>query len=127
MIGVGLGLSICKKLCEAMSGSISFKTTYGQGTSFTFCIKDAKNANTPPIDSSGENVNCPAKEEKISATNDSSIKLKLTPKKGCVLVVDDEMVCGHIVKSYCNTLGVSAEVVLFFLLISIGIFWYSSY
>ena len=37
--GVGLGLTICKKLAEAMGGNIRVESRYGQGSSFTFVIK----------------------------------------------------------------------------------------
>lgn len=109
-----------------MSGSISFNSTYGQGTIFTFCIKDSKICNFPLRESSMESLNFPTKEDKISPIPDSFINLKLTPIKNCVLVVDDEMICGHIVKSYCKSLGIVAEVVLFFLVIFVGIFRDSS-
>lgn len=36
--GSGLGLSICKLLVEAMKGTISFSSTFGQGTTFTVTI-----------------------------------------------------------------------------------------
>lgn len=36
--GSGLGLSICKKLIEQMDGSISVKSHYQKGTSFTFQV-----------------------------------------------------------------------------------------
>jgi len=33
--GIGLGLSVCKRIVEAHKGYISFKTEVGKGTTFT--------------------------------------------------------------------------------------------
>ncbi|MBQ0796356.1 response regulator [Zhongshania sp.] len=43
--GSGLGLSICKNLCELMGGSISVASTYQDGSTFTFdvCLQDGSN------------------------------------------------------------------------------------
>lgn len=40
--GSGLGLSICKNLCELMGGNISVASTYHEGSTFTFtvCLQD---------------------------------------------------------------------------------------
>lgn len=37
--GCGLGLTICKQLCELMGGSISLESELGKGSIFTFYIK----------------------------------------------------------------------------------------
>lgn len=108
--GVGLGLSICKKLCEAMDGSISFKSVYNKGTTFTFYIK---NFQIPVLAEYPSECNFEGayEEEKISPFPESFINLE--PKKR-VLVVDDEMVCGHIIASYCKSLNVNVEIVIIF-------------
>ncbi len=38
--GVGLGLTICKKLAEALGGEISVDSKFGAGSTFTFTIKE---------------------------------------------------------------------------------------
>jgi len=42
--GSGLGLTICKKICELMNGKISVKSTPGNGTTFTIWLPAAKSA-----------------------------------------------------------------------------------
>ena len=38
-LGNGVGLSICRQICEHMKGSISVESEVGQGTTFTFTMK----------------------------------------------------------------------------------------
>ena len=105
-LGCGLGLTICKKLCEAMSGSISFTSVYGAGTKFIFDIKDLellKNTRT-----NKNNFQIP-EEEKLTTVQLTCEALKPEYR---ILVVDDDIVCGHIVASYCKSIGINAEVVI---------------
>ena len=37
-LGSGLGLYLCKNLCNLMDGDISVNSIYGQGSKFTFWI-----------------------------------------------------------------------------------------
>ena len=37
--GVGLGLSICKKICTALEGNITCTSKLGQGSTFTFFVE----------------------------------------------------------------------------------------
>ena len=43
--GVGLGLTICKKISEFMGGLISVKSKENEGSTFTFSIKIEKTRN----------------------------------------------------------------------------------
>ena len=46
--GTGLGLSLSKRFCEMMGGSIEVKSTEGEGTSFRVLLPLDVNANKPP-------------------------------------------------------------------------------
>ena len=36
--GIGLGLNICKKICEAFDGTIVVKSVQNEGSTFTFSM-----------------------------------------------------------------------------------------
>ena len=39
-LGSGLGLFLCKTLCELMGGNIDVQSIYGEGTKFTCYVKE---------------------------------------------------------------------------------------
>jgi hypothetical protein len=41
--GIGLGLNICKTICEVFEGEISVKSAVNHGSTFTFSIKTEQN------------------------------------------------------------------------------------
>ena len=43
--GNGVGLSICKQICESLDGDISVKSEEGVGSTFTFVMKVYKSNN----------------------------------------------------------------------------------
>jgi len=40
--GMGLGLAMVKQIVENYDGTITMKTTYGEGTTFTVCLPRSK-------------------------------------------------------------------------------------
>eukprot|EP00347_Sterkiella_histriomuscorum_P009997 403339079 len=57
--GVGLGLNICKKICEFLGGQITIKSEEDQGSTFTFTINIDKIKNCAnPTYSTHKQLNC---------------------------------------------------------------------
>lgn len=50
IVGTGLGLSITKKLCEMMNGSISVKSEYEKGSTFTAVVQQTVPEYNPLVD-----------------------------------------------------------------------------
>jgi len=84
--GVGFGLNICKRLSEALGGTIKVKSMYGEGTTFTFTISD--------------------KSEQIPKEDFASPPMSpIRRKKGKVLVVDDDVTCSYVITNMLKAMG----------------------
>jgi signal transduction histidine kinase/AmiR/NasT family two-component response regulator len=82
--GTGLGLAICRKLIELMGGSIGFKSTLGQGSTFWFALKFGRQkAGAPPVE-----ITTPAKE---TGRTLGSVSLAVAKSTRLILAEDNEI------------------------------------
>lgn len=86
--GSGLGLAICRSILEAMGGSISVKSTPGEGSTFTFRL---------PVKPGSV---CPSAASARSAKKQVAFERPLR-----ILLVDDVPTNLHLVSSYLRRLG----------------------
>ncbi|WP_321367854.1 response regulator [uncultured Desulfuromusa sp.] len=85
--GTGLGLTICRRLCEMMGGTIGVESKYGEGSLFWFTAK-------LPVSAS-------------EARKTTILKDDLIGKRA--LVVDDNQAARNIALGYLNTIGFRTE------------------
>ena len=89
--GTGLGLAICKRLIEAMGGTISVSSTLGEGSTFSFRFPCAASAELPAL-------------APLSALRPDSL-----PRSGRVLVVEDNPVNRQVAEGLLTRLGMQVE------------------
>ena len=77
--GIGLGLSICKRLCEGLDGRIYVKSTQHHGSTFVFTVKCRKEINSMEEDT--------MTSESLSSS-DKSMKLYRERKEKLKVLVD---------------------------------------
>ncbi len=98
--GTGLGLTITRKFCELMGGSISVESELGKGTTFTIRIpmevrdpKVAEPVTTPPREGPAPSAAPPA-----------------SPAAACVLIIDDDQTVRELMQSFLRKEGYRVEV-----------------
>ena len=98
--GSGLGLTISRKLVEAMGGTIQVKSIPGKGSSFSFAIP-LLNSSTEPDGNSG----VAAKPERTAAAEQS----RLTGELKHVLLVDDSFENRELMRLLLRTLSLKLD------------------
>ena len=121
--GMGLGLALCKRLAKALGGDIKVTSKPQEGSVFTFTVRNLNNA--APVKQAPQQHRMP----KIRSSCDELIKFKIsTPRSEAglcehtnsrmtleeckctkVLIVDDEASNRLVIRSYLNSLCISAD------------------
>lgn len=101
IIGTGLGLSISKNITESMGGTLTVKSQYQVGSTFTMTLPQ-KMENYVPISELGRRSVKPGK------TNDAPSKEFVIPTLK-VLVVDDININVHIARTFMDRLQIYVD------------------
>ncbi len=111
-LGVGFGLCISKRLCEAMGGSIGVKSVAGMGSEFTFAVADRTGGGTIE-ETVDDRAPCEAEKHPVVVESRSQCDVEARRNAVGAIIVDDEEICGFVLQRLIKSCGYSAELVLF--------------
>ena len=117
--GMGLGLSLCKRLSKALGGEITVSSKVRVGTSFTFTVPNygsysgmMQNESFPRMETSNYDQRIKMFVPKSNAmlreprkTEETHVDCKCTH----ALIVDDEALNRLVIKSYLNSIGIAVD------------------
>jgi signal transduction histidine kinase/DNA-binding response OmpR family regulator len=97
--GTGLGLTITRKFCEMMGGSISVESAPGKGTGFTILLPAVVGADANPL-----------VQERVVTENTSLAALSRSVGLGTVLVIDDDPVIQDLLSAFLGKEGYQVKI-----------------
>ncbi len=110
--GMGLGLSLCKKLSRALGGDISARSSRGLGSVFTFSVRclaqEEQEPEIPTEDPSDEPRDIRRFPTKCAIGPGTKLSISLGPATE-VLIVDDEPTNRLVLRAYLRSIGLSAD------------------
>jgi signal transduction histidine kinase/CheY-like chemotaxis protein len=94
-LGIGLGLGIVKRILDDHEGSISVKSTVGEGSSFLITLPISNSSDRPSLKNPGINL---SREQKSCSPDVHNIN---------AIIIDDEPMLLDVVKSYLESFGMN--------------------
>ncbi|MEQ1691138.1 MAG: PAS domain S-box protein [Gemmatimonas sp.] len=100
----GYGLSIARHLVEADQGTLSVRSSLGEGSTFTISMPSGTDANATPLSDAVE-------RRTQDVTTARATGALVMPRTGSLLVVEDEVTLGTAISRYLGQRGYEVEVV----------------
>ncbi len=98
--GTGLGLAICKRLTESMGGEIKVESVYGEGSKFSFFVKQKIWDHAPMGEVSVQNA----------PVQSNNLQEDFVAPKARILCVDDNLTNRKVIKELLSIYRINADI-----------------